>query len=160
MNVIKLSDEELRTLIHNHEQKHAFDKPAYAEALAELNRRNSNLLHFEKTFALVRKAAAQEKFISYADVARANNAAWNAVRYPMNAHLWLLVKKAHSHGWPMLSAIIVNKQNVASGEMENATLAGFIEAATALGYEPTNAKSFLREQQKACFEWAKEFDDA
>ena len=37
-------------------------------------------------------------------------------------------------GWPLLSAIVVNQQNVATGDMEPTTLNGFVEAARALGY--------------------------
>ena len=38
------------------------------------------------------------------------------------------------NGWPLLSAIVVNQQNVETGDMEPLTLKGFAEAARALGY--------------------------
>jgi hypothetical protein len=37
--------------------------------------------------------------------------------------------------------------------MEPATLKGFVEAATQLGYAVDDPQSFLKEQQRLCFEW-------
>jgi hypothetical protein len=54
----------------------------------------------------------------------------------------------------MLSAIVVNKQNVATGNMEPETLNGFLAAASDLGYVITDEEAFLREQQGRVFEWA------
>ncbi len=56
----------------------------------------------------------------------------------------------------MLSAIVVNKQNVNTGKMEAETLKGFIDAARALGYLINDEKCFLKEQQQCVFEWARE----
>jgi len=55
----------------------------------------------------------------------------------------------------MLSAIVVNKPNVASGRMEPETLKGFIAAAKELGLSVTDEETFLRDQQRLVFEWAK-----
>jgi hypothetical protein len=52
----------------------------------------------------------------------------------------------------MLSAIVVNKPNVATGAMDPATLKGFIGAARELGYQVTDEQAFLREQQTRVFE--------
>jgi hypothetical protein len=57
-------------------------------------------------------------------------------------------------GWPMLSAIVVSKPNVATGEMEPDTLKGFVRAAKGLGYVVTDESHFLREQQELVFRWA------
>ena len=154
IDIAAQSDEGLQNIIDNHWANEATDRPLYFEALAELNRRQGEGLDFVKTLALVRERAAQRRFISYGEIAEANGLDWNAVRYPMNTHLWRLVEYAHSKGWPMLSAIIVNKQNVGTGEMEESTLKGFIEAAKELGYAPADATAFLKDQQEACFEWA------
>ncbi len=53
----------------------------------------------------------------------------------------------------MLSAIVVNKLNVTTGEMEPETLNGFIRAARDLGYVITDERRFLREQQELVFRW-------
>src|SRR5580693_994411 len=80
--------------------------------------------------------------------------------------LFLEKQCAHCHGedgaggvmgWPMLSAIVVNKENLASGAMEAKTLKGFIAAAKELRppHVVTNDEQFLREQQKLVFEWGR-----
>jgi predicted component of type VI protein secretion system len=54
----------------------------------------------------------------------------------------------------MLSAVVVNKQHINSGDMEPDTLKGFIGAAQELGYKIDDSNRFLREQQEKCFEVA------
>jgi hypothetical protein len=54
----------------------------------------------------------------------------------------------------MLSAVVVNKQNVANGSMESETSKGFLAAARDLGYSITDEEAFLREQQRQIFKWA------
>jgi hypothetical protein len=71
----------------------------------------------------------------------------------MGGHLWRLVEYAHRKGWPMLSAIVVNQRNVATGKMEPETLKGFIAAAKDLGYVVTGEEGFLKEQQGLVFQW-------
>jgi hypothetical protein len=60
----------------------------------------------------------------------------------------------------MLSAIIVNKQHVTTGDMDEPTLTGFVEAARALGYVVTDATEFLKQQQELCFRWGRTQDEA
>ena len=55
----------------------------------------------------------------------------------------------------MLSAVVVNKQNLGTGKMEPDTLKGFVAAARQLGHEVNDDETFLREQQELVFEWAK-----
>ena len=72
----------------------------------------------------------------------------------MNTHLGDIIRYAKHRGWPMLSAIVVNKQHLDDGKMEPTTLKGFIEAAKLLGYDVVDPQDFLAQQQKECFEWA------
>jgi hypothetical protein len=53
----------------------------------------------------------------------------------------------------MLSAIVVNQQNVATGKMEPKTLKGFIGAAIDLGYVISGEEEFLKKQQALVFHW-------
>lgn len=108
----------------------------------------------EKSFDLIREAACERRFLSYKQLADGSGAQWSKVRYAMNAHLGDLLHYAHGRGWPLLSAIVVNQQNIASGEMEATTLAGFVEAAKSLGYSAVDESAFLREQQQRVFDWA------
>jgi hypothetical protein len=153
IDVAKLDDDGLKNLVENHQVKRATDQPLYQAAVQEMHRRHGGGLSVDRSLAYLRAAAAERRLVSYGELAEANGAVWDKARYPMNTHLWALVCLARSKGWPMLSAMIVNKQNVATGAMEPDTLTGFAKAAEDLGYEVTDRVAFLKEQQEACFRW-------
>lgn len=150
-----LSTEQLRNLVANHRAKGRTELPRYLEAMAELARREGHGLDFHITMNLVREAASKDRFVSYKEVAEASKVDWGKAHYAIGSHLWDLVEYSHRNGWPLLSAIIVNKPNLNTGDMEPETLKGFIRAAHALGYTVTDEKAFLREQQSRVFKWAK-----
>lgn len=155
IDVVKLSESELENLMENHRQKGATHLPAYIAAMRELERRKGKGLDFEKSYRLIIHAAKEERFLSYKELADGSEAKLASVHYSLGHHLGQLVEYAHLNGWPMLSAIVVNKPNVATGKMEPDTLKGFIGAARQLGHEVTDDEAFLKEQQKRVFEWAK-----
>lgn len=148
------SDHQLRNVIDNHRKNGKLNETYYLDALEELARRKGHGLDFQKSFDLVRKAAAEGRFLSYKELADESGAEWSKVRYAVNGHLGDLIDYAHGKGWPLLSAIVVNQKNVASGDMEPTTLKGFIEAAKALGYSVADEAKFLRDQQQRVFDWA------
>jgi len=154
VDVVALADQQLKALIDNHRQKAATDRAVYINALAEHARRTGHGLDFDKSFDVIRRAAAESRFVSYKELADASGANWNRVHYSIGHHLWSLVEYAHRKGWPMLSAIVVNKDNVDTGDMEPETLRGFLVAARQLGFSITDEQAFLREQQRHVFEWA------
>lgn len=156
--VTKLSDAELENLITNHRRHNATDHPLYLEVLEERARRKGRGLNFEKSFEIIRRSAGQRRFLSYKDLAEASGAEWTRVRYSIGEHLWYLVEFAHRKGWPMLSAIVVNKPHVQTGDMDPVTLKGFVVAARELGYAVIDAREFLREQQAKVFDWAANTD--
>ena len=100
------------------------------------------------------QAAKEKRFLSYKELADASGAEWNQVHYAIGEHLWKLVQYAHWKRWPLLSAIVVNKPNVATGKMEPETLKGFIAAARELDYPILDEEAFLREQQERVSPWA------
>ena len=155
-NTSDMSDDQIQNFIDNHRRQNATNRPVYLEALAEQAKRIGKGLNFETSFNTIRAAAAEGNFLAYKDLAEASNAEWSKVRYKVAPHLLLLVEYAHRRDWPMLSAVVVNKPNIATGKMEAPTLKGFVEAAQALGYEVTDAEEFLREQQEKVFAWAQE----
>jgi hypothetical protein len=155
IDISKLPNEQLETLVENHRRKGVTEGALYVAALAELGRRAGRGLDFKKSFAVIRTAAMEKRFVSYKELAEAGGADWSySVRNRVIKHLWWLVHDAHRKGWPMLSAIVVNIQNVKSGEMEPETLKGFIASARHLGMLVTDEKKFLREQQSEVFAWA------
>lgn len=148
------SDQQLRYVIDNHRKNGKLHEAYYLAAMEELARRKGQGLDFQKSFDLIRKAAAESRFLSYKELADASGLDWSKVRYAVNTHLGDLIDYAHGKGWPLLSAIVVNQQNVARGDMEPTTLKGFVDAARGLGYVVTDEKAFLREQQERVFVWA------
>jgi hypothetical protein len=158
IDVAKLSDDQLKNLIENHRRKNATAAPAYVDALREWQVRKGKGLEFEKSFYIIKAAAREHRFLSYKELADASGADWGQVHYSIGNHLWELVEFAYRKGWPMLSAIVVNKPNVGSGKMEPETLKGFIAAAHDLDYVITDEEAFLREQQAKVFAWASASD--
>jgi hypothetical protein len=119
-----LADTELQNLIINHRKKNATDRTLYLEALEETALRTGRGLSFKVSYEAIRKEAAEGRYLSYKDLADASKVEWTRVRYAIGSHLGDLVEFSHRKGWPMLSAIVVNKENVDSGEMEPDTLKG------------------------------------
>jgi hypothetical protein len=152
-DVNRLDTDRLRTLVVNHRTKGATGSQLYLDALRELERRTGGGLDFDKSHQTIRRAAGEKRFLSYKELADASGADWSKVHYAMGGHLWRLVEYAHRKGWPMLSAIVVNQRNVATGKMEPETLKGFIAAAKDLGYVIIGEEGFLKEQQDLVFQW-------
>lgn len=145
---------ELQNIVKNHRERGKTDAPRYLEAFEELGRRRGQGFEFEKSLTLIRDAAAERRFLSYKQLADAHGLEWSRVRYAINNHLGDLLEYSHLKGIPLLSAIVVNQQNVATGSMEPKTLTGFALAARALGYAFGDDATFLKEQQEAVFQWA------
>jgi len=114
----------------------------------------SDQLDLNKTYQAILEAARQRRFISYGELAQANNADWQKVRYKMNRHLGDLVAFAAARKWPLPGAIVVNQKNVSEGILEGSALEGFITAAKEFGFEVTDPNEFVAQQQEAMFAWA------
>jgi len=145
---------ELQNLVRNHRDRGATSAPRYLEAFEELGRRRGQGFVFDRSLTLIRQAAVERRFMSYKELADAHGLEWSRVHYAINTHLGDLIEYAHLKGIPLLSAIVVNQKNVATGEMEPSTLRGFANAARELGYEFEDDAVFMREQQEAVFQWA------
>lgn len=155
IDIDKLTNEQLENLIANYRKKKASDE-VFLRALAAHARRVGNGLNFDTTLNVVQKAALERRFVSYLEIAEASGANWNKVHYSIGQHMFDLIEFCHLRGMPLLSAIVVNKPNVRTGEMEPATLKGFVAGARALGIPVTDAHAFLKEQQEKVFSWAQE----
>jgi 5-methylcytosine-specific restriction protein B len=116
-------------------------------------------LDINKTYKTILAGAREGRFVTYGELAAASGVEWKKARRPLPQQLGQLVTIAHERGWPLLSAIVVNKDQVDSGALEGDSLAGFLAAADMVGLKVDDPKSFLRDQQKAVFEWAKKAPD-
>jgi hypothetical protein len=154
IDISRLDTDGLRNLVANHRKRDLTHLAVCAAALAELEKRTGLGLDFDKSFDIIRKAALDRRFVSYKELADASGAEWSRVHYAIGGHLWRLVDYGHHKGWPMLSAIVVNQQNVATGKMEQETRKGFLAAARKLGIPITDEETFLREQQQLVFDRA------
>jgi hypothetical protein len=148
--------DELKTIIANHEKLGKIKAQRYLAAGVELAERSAGNLSLNKTVAIIAAAAKDGVFLGPKDVADRSGAIWARVHYAMTKHLLDVSRHAHRLGWPMLSAIVVNKQNVGDGVMEPDALTGFCNCARALGIEVEDEPAFLKTQQAAVFEAAKE----
>ena len=111
-------------------------------------------LDLKKTYRAILDAARDRRFISYGDLANANDAEWNKVRFNMNGHLGELAKFAVANDWPMLSAIVVDQNNIDSGNLDGSARTGFITCAKELGFDIGDDTAFIEKQQQAMFSWA------
>ncbi|MCB2080428.1 MAG: AAA family ATPase, partial [Novosphingobium sp.] len=111
-------------------------------------------LSLQTTYKAIIDAARQRRFISYGDLAKANGAEWQKVRYAMNHHLGDLINLAVERGWPMPSAIVVNQHSLETGALEGSAREGFLAAARDSGLSVDDPDTFVKDQQKAMFEWA------
>jgi hypothetical protein len=153
------SSEQLKNIIDNYGRHGKTSDPAYLAALEELARRKGRGLNFSKSLELIRKAAAERQFLSYKQLADGSGVDWLKVRYAISGHLDELLVYAHGKGWPMVTAIVVNQQNLSTGRLEPSSLEGFVKGAKIFGYAVADEEEFLKEQQERVFEWASSSDN-
>jgi hypothetical protein len=158
MNLNDKTDDQIETLIRNHERKGVTGTELYKALLEERARRNSVGLKIDESLAHLIEAAKVGRFTTYGDLAAASNVPWQRARHAMNGqggHLDNLLDVCHARGMPLLTALCVNQQSVATGELSADSMKGFINGAKRLGYKVTDEAAFLRECQQASFSWAK-----
>lgn len=119
----------------------------------------SDLLDLRKTYRAILGAARGKRFISYGDLAKANDADWPKVRYEMNRHMGNLVKIAARRDWPIPTAIVVNHKNKATGTLEGKARDGLINAAKEFGFDVSDPVAFVEEQRQTMFAWAETAPD-
>lgn len=151
---------ELDNLLDNYRRKGMTKNPVFLEAMQRREALYGKTLDFDRTLEAIRLSAKDGLCVSYDDVAVRTGATVSKLHNQLSAHLLRLVEYGKAKGWPMVISVVVNKKNVASGEMDAAALEGFMRAAVAHEYldeevEPEALAAFVREQQEKTFEWAK-----
>jgi hypothetical protein len=156
MDLTSKSDAEIDTWISNHERLKKTDTELFRSLVVERGRRHGRGLSIDVSMQAMMQAAKNGKFISYGELAEANGIAWTKARHLMNGkhgHLDNLLAHCHANGLPLFTAIVVQKGKLESGDMEDFTLAGFVEGAERIGCSVTDDHEFLRLCQEACFTW-------
>lgn len=114
----------------------------------------ADTLNLNTTYQAIIAAAKDRKFITYGDIAKAQNLEWSKVRYAMNSHLETLLGISAANDWPLVTAIVVNQGGLQSGSMVDSAMEGFIAAAKRYGRAVTSPADFVRVEQEATFKWA------
>ena len=111
-------------------------------------------LNLNNTYQAIIAAAKDRKFITYGDIAKAQNLEWSKVRYAMNSHLETLLKVSAANNWPLITAIVVNQGGLQSGSLVDSAMEGFVAAAKRYGRAVTTPADFVRAEQESTFKWA------
>ncbi len=153
---------QLRQLRLNHEAQHATERTLYKEVVAELDRREAGELDLARTLGVITTAARERRYVSYKDVAAASGVAWSAkMKSIIGTHLDEVARSAFKSHDIVLPAIVVNVSNVATGELDPASLRGFVRMVSELrGQEhvPEDAvagRALLKQEQAAVFAWGR-----
>lgn len=155
------TDAQIDQWIRNHEDKGVTNSQLYLDLLEERARRSQGKSHLEidKSLELLKQAAAEQRCVTYGDLAKASNVEWSKARHKMNGangHLDRLLDVCHVRKLPMLPAICVNESGRESGELEPAALRGFTSGARRLGHTVADDLAFHRKQRDECWRWGQE----
>lgn len=148
--------EQLATLIQRYQERGLTARPEYAAYVEAYATKAAPKLKLDTTISAIRRAAQLKEFVSYGDLAKSNGVEWSSVYRLMPKHLDSILWKCHHLGWPLITAIVVNKPHLQTGLMELESLAGFSGGARRLGVSVVDELAFLRAQQQLTFGWASE----
>ena len=148
------SDKQIKNLIENYQRQRKTFDPYFHALLEEHSKRIGNGLNFETTLKAVRSAAKDRRFLAYKELADQSGCEWNKVRHSIPRHLQGLLEYCHARKMPLLSAIVVNKHNAATGKLDDASLSGFVKGVEELGIRVNDPEQFLRDEQARIFAWA------
>jgi hypothetical protein len=156
LDLSKLTDQQVKDVAAKYEARGMTDEDQYIALSAEIIRRSNKTLNIEKSITAIRAASQAGQMLSYSDLTSASGLKWSAKNRTLtNEHLENVARVARQRGWPMITAIVVNKNQMASGNMDEDTLAGFSECARRLGWQVTDARAFLVAEQKATALWSR-----
>lgn len=106
------------------------------------------------TYRAILNAAREHRFISYGELAKANNADWQKKRYDLFRQLGELIEISAGRNWPLPSSIVVDQSSIQTGALEGSARDGFINAAEQLVFDVSTPDAFIKEQQEGMFAWA------
>jgi len=134
--------------------------PFCPELLEERARRAQAKSHVsvERSLDLLRRAAIEQRCVTYGDLAKARNVGWSQARHTMsgaNGHLDRLPDICHARGLPMLPALCVNQSGLQTGELEESALSGFVTGARRVGFAVTDGLSYHHKCRDECREWGR-----
>jgi hypothetical protein len=154
------SDSEIDTWILNHENKDATDTEFYRALLEERAKRvqAKQHLNLETSMRMLRSAAINKACVTYGEIAAASGVPWSRARHQMNGpkgHLALLLDICFARRLPLLPALCVNQRGMATGDLEDNALQGFVLGAQRLGIAVPDGRTFHRQCRDDCWQWGK-----
>jgi hypothetical protein len=145
---------ELETIVANCQRLNRTGDARCLAASNMLQERRNGDYDLEKTVAAIRDHGQKGRFLSYRDIASASGLEWANVFRQINLHLDAVCAYSHGQGWPLLTAIVVSHQNLASGEMTAANRKGFLVAARGAGRDvDLEDIPFVKREQQRVFAW-------
>lgn len=158
MDLTAKTELEIANWLKNHENAGATTTPLYLALLEERVRRSKSTqrLDFECSLEHLTQTAISGVCTSYGALAAASQVAWSKARHQMNGpngHLDLLLDICHARRLPLLTAICVNQNRMADGELGEEALAGFVAGARRLGAVVDDPLEFHRHHRDACWAW-------
>ncbi|MBL6077214.1 hypothetical protein JMJ56_04290 [Belnapia sp. T18] len=113
------------------------------------------MLDLDRSIGAIRAAAVGRRFVSYGQIAHASDVPWSmSVRSQMRPHLEGVCGRMLIEAGAMISAIVVNQDNLQTGALDPQSLSGFADCARRLGLGIVeDREAFLREQQRLTFGW-------
>jgi len=119
-------------------------------------------LDITRTYAAIIEAARARRFLTYVDVAQASGVPWSKARYPIGQHLDRMLAIAQRRGWPLLTSIVVRKDDAQTGRLTDGARTGFLQGVRRNGVEVAeeDADAFIIHEQQRTFEWASGAPDA
>jgi len=148
-----IETENLKDMILRHEKQGITNTLRYRAAVEEIAKRQSKNLSPDITLTHLMDCAKRGEFTTYKRVAEANGADWAKVHWQVAPHLDSILQICHARNLPLFTAICVTEPEVKTGNLDGTSLAGFIKGVRRLGRSVTSEETFLKETQKACFEW-------
>ena len=159
MDLEKKSLPELKQMLANYERLNKTETADYQSLVATIDQRGLNGLNADKTLSLIRKAAAEGRFVSTRDVAAASGVVWdNAVRLGITHHVDDLTRAVASAGGPLVSSMVVDLANVGTGKLGPTALRSFLKLVAELrGAEACAGRppaTVLADAQREVLDWA------
>ena len=160
MDLEKKTDSEIASWIRNHEEKVATSVPMYFALLEERARRaqTHHKLSFDLSLEHLKIAAINQTCTTYGALAEASGVDWSQARHQMNGvngHLDRLLDICHARQLPLLTAICVNQGNLATCDLGDEALAGFVSGAQRLGLAISEPRNFHHKSREECWEWGR-----
>jgi 5-methylcytosine-specific restriction protein A len=111
-------------------------------------------LDLDTVYRTIVSAAREQRFLSYGELAKAQEVEWGRYRNQIFVQLGKLLGISKENSWPYITSIVVTNENLENGQLSGAALESFVNDLRKRGVTVTNATSFAKAEQQKTFDWA------